>query len=182
MREDTHSRLSELGSRVPANCRMMMEIVRDEDFKEVERRRYAVPKYGLMGPGWPLVSYRPLEANRREQFVKWTMTPAFDALSPAVAGIIECATSDKRMFPFRVDTSIGSKSWTWPEGPMSEQKLASYEGFEELFNRGAHMPLMIYIGNSYDTRQTKDAVARRAENAARRGWDKDRIAAQKAGN
>ena len=31
-------------------------------------------------------------------------------------------------------------------------------------------------------RRTKDAVARRAENAARRGWDKDRIAAQKAGN
>ena len=28
----------------------------------------------------------------------------------------------------------------------------------------------------------KDAVARMAENAARRGWDKDRIAAQKAGN
>ena len=145
---------------LPANCSMMMEILRDEDGKEVERRRYAVPKYGIMGQGLSLWSYaRHLEDNRREQFVKWTMTPAFDALSPEVAGIIECATAGKRMFPYGVDTSIGSKSWTWPEGPISKQKLASYKGFEENFRYGAHMPLMIHIGNSYDT-----------------------IAAQKAGN
>ena len=81
---------------------------------------------GVLGQGFPLASYRPVEANRRAQFVKWTMTPAFDALSPAVAGIIECTKSDKAMFPFEVDTSIGSETWTWPEGPVSKQKLASY--------------------------------------------------------
>ena len=111
---------------LPANCSMVMEILRDEDGKEIEKRQYAVPKLGFLGQGYPLTSYRPLETKRREQFVKWTMTPAFDALSPAVAGIIECTKSDKAMFPFEVDTSIGSETWTWPEGPVSKQKLASY--------------------------------------------------------
>ena len=141
-------------------------------------------KLELMGQGYGLTNYRPLEPKRREQFVKWTMTPAFDALSPAVAGIIECTKSDKAMFPFKVDTSIGSESWTWPEGPVSKQKLASYERFDpdkELFKRGAHMPLMIYIGSSKDTRRTPKALAKRAENAARRGWTYDRIQKHKAG-
>ena len=169
---------------LPANCSMVMEILRDADGKEIEQRQYAVPKLEIMGQGYALTSYRPLETKRREQFVKWTMTPAFDALSPAVAGIIECTKSDKAMFPYKADTTIGSESWTWPEGPMSKQKLASYERFDpdkELFKRGAHMPLMIYIGSSKDTRRTPKSLAKRAENAARRGWTYDRIQKHKAG-
>ena len=44
------------------------------------------------------------------------------------------------------------------------------------------MPLMIYSGKSNETRRTKEALARRAANAARRGWTFDRIQAQKAGD
>ena len=44
------------------------------------------------------------------------------------------------------------------------------------------MPLMIYIGSSKDTRRTPKSLAKRAENAARRGWTYDRIQKYKAGN
>ena len=126
-----------------------------------------------------------MEPKRREQFVEWTLTPAFDALSPAVAGIIRSTKDDKAMFPFKVDTSIGSTSWSWPEGPLSKQKLASYELFDpdrELFKRGAHMPLMIYMGGSNEARRSKDALKRRAANAARRGWTWDKRQSTKVGD
>ena len=82
---------------LPENCSMVMETVRDNEGKEIEKRPYAVPEFEV-GQGYPLVSYRPLAATRREQFVRWTFTPAFDAHSPAVAGIIRSATVDKAMF------------------------------------------------------------------------------------
>ena len=130
-----------------------------------------------MGQGYALTTYRPTEHKRREQFVQWTMTPAFDADSPAVAEIIECARSDKAMFPFKADVSIGSASWAWPEGLVSKQKLPVYEKFDpsrQLFSRGAHMPLMIFVGASKETRRSKEALARRAANANRRGWTWER--------
>ena len=69
---------------------------------------------------------------------------------------------------------------------MFKQKLASYERFDprkEFFKRGApHMPLMIYIGSSKDTRRTPKALAKRAAHTARRGWTYDRIQNSKAGN
>ena len=158
---------------LPEKCSMVMEILRDDEGKEIERRQYGVPKMGVLGQGFPLASYRPLEPKRKEQFVNWTFTHAFDALSPAVAGIIQCTKDDKAMFPFDVDNSIGSASWSWPEAPISKQKLASYDLFDphrQFFQRGAHMPLMVYIGGSSESRRSKDARARRCANADKRGW------------
>ena len=158
---------------LPKNCSMVMEILRDNEGKEIERRPYGVPRMGVLGQGFPLASYRPLEPKRREKIVQWTFTHAFDALSPAVAGIIQCTRDDKDMFPSTVDNSIGSESWSWPEGPISKQKLASYDLFDphrQFFQRGAHMPLMVYMGSSSESRRSKGARARRSANADRRGW------------
>ena len=155
----------------------------DSDGTEIARRPYGVPRMGVLGQGFPLVSYRPLEPKRREQFVQWTFTHAFDALSPAVAGIIQCTRDDKDMFPFKVDNSMGSASWSWPEGPISKQKLASYDLFDphrQFFQRGAHMPLMVYMGGSSESRRSKVALAKRAANAARRGWTWERRQSTKA--
>ena len=161
---------------------MVMETVRDDEGKEIEKRPYGVPRMGVVGQGYPLASYRPVEPRRREQFLEWTFTPVFDALSPAVAGIIERAGVDKAMFPFGVDSSIGSSSWSWPEGPISQQKLASYDLFDpyrQFFQGGAHMPLMVYMGGSNESRRSKSALTRRAANAARRGWTWERRQATK---
>ena len=158
--------------KLPSNCSMVMEIVRDNEGKEIEQRQYVVPRLGFLGQGLPLTSYRPVIPARREKFVAWTYTLVFDAVSPAVAEIIR-STNDKAIFPFKVDTSMGSESWSWPEGPTSKQKLASFDHFDpdrEFFKRGAHMPLMIYMGASSDTRRSKEALRRRTANATRRGW------------
>ena len=117
--------------------------------------------------------YLPDNTSRREQFVFWTFTPVFDKDSPAVAGIMQM-TRSKDAFPFGVDTSIGSSSWSWPEDVPSKQKLVSFKKFnpeEELFKRGAHAPLMVFLGAGNEARRSKEALRRRAANADSRGWE-----------
>ena len=75
-------------------CSMVMEIVRDAEGNEIERRRYHIPQFQLLGQGYQLTSYRPQETERREQFVKWTFTPVFEDGSPAMAAIKHSATHD----------------------------------------------------------------------------------------
>jgi len=167
---------------LPENCSMVMEILRDENRKEHERRAYCVPRMVVLGQGFPLASYKPGVRTRREQFVEWTFTHAVKASSPAVADIIKC-TRDKAMFPLTVDTSKGSASWSWPVGPISKQKLVDIDLFDpkrKLFNRGAHMPLMVFIGGPSESRRSKGALAKRAANAARRGWTWERRQSTKA--
>ena len=167
---------------LPDNCSMVMEIVRDAEGNEIERRGYVVPQLSVLGQGYPLTSYRPSVKERRDKFVAWTCTPVFDASD--VREIIEHKeNADKGMFPFSVNTSMGSESWTWPEGPVSKQKLVSFERFDpkkEFFKRGAHMPLMIYIGDSSETRRSKQALKKRAEKADSRGWGWQRRESTKA--
>ena len=116
------------------------------------------------------------------QLVEWTFTPGVDPHSPAVAGPIESTTTDKAMFPAvagagPIDTTQGSKSWDWPAMPQIKQKLVEVRKFDPnavFFRRGAHMPLMIYVGLSSQTRRTPEASTRRAERADARGWGKER--------
>ena len=65
-----------------------------------------------------------------------------------MAGIMEM-TRSKDAFPFGVDTSIGSSSWSWPEDVPSKQKLVSFSQFdleESILHRGGPIPLMILLG------------------------------------
>ena len=160
---------------LPSNCSMVMETLPEADGKPSEKRRYPVPRF-TWGQGFPLGSYKPEHRPRREQFVHWTFAPVFDKDSPAVAGIMEM-TKNRQAFPFGVDTSIGSCSWSWPEDVPSKQKLISFEQFDpekEFFKRGAHAPLMIFVGAGSETRRSKDAQRRRAANADKRGWTWER--------
>jgi len=163
---------------------MVMETLRDEDGKAIEKRQYPVPQFCFLSQGYPLTSYRPKHPSRKEQFVLYTLTPVFDKESPAVAGVMAC-TNNQDLFPFGVDTSTGSSSWSWPTDVPSKQKLASFKEVdpeEVFFKRGAHAPLMIFLGAGNETRRSKAAQHRRAANANRRGWTWERRQSAQIGN
>ena len=159
------------------SCRMVMQTYyREEDHKEA-KRPYPITNIPFMGQGFPLDSYHPRVPSRREQCVKWTFTPVLDESESAVAEVLRCAKDDRAMFPFGIDTSIGTESWKWPFLPVSRQKPADFERFDPqrvFFRRGAHMPLMIFVGGSGDVRRSSEAVARRAAKADARGWNYER--------
>ena len=101
-----------------------------------------------MGQGYQPKSYKPVNAELKKQFARWTFMLVFKKDSPAVAGIMEM-TRSKDAFPFGVDTSIGSSSWSWPEDVLSKQKLVSFKQFdleEKILYRGAPAPLMVFLG------------------------------------
>ena len=80
----------------------------------------------------------------------------------------------KGMFPNHIDTKMGNDSWSWPALPPSRQKLSDINKFDPdlyFFSKGAHMPQLIYVGNS--TRRTAMALAKREEDAQRRRYGKD---------
>jgi hypothetical protein len=157
---------------LPPNCSMVMESVRNVDGKEIEKRRYGVPKIGFLGQGYPLKSYKPDHPPRKEEFVRWTFTPVFAKESPAVAEIKAVARKSD-VFPSGVNTTIGSASWSWPVDMPSKQKLTNFNLFdpsEEFVKRGAHAPVMIFLGGHSETRRTKKAQERRAMKADKRGF------------
>ena len=64
---------------------------------------------------------------------------------------MQACENDKEMFPFGVDTSMGSFSWSLPEDVPCEQKLACV-------NRSLPVclaPLMIFMGAGNDIRGQK---------------------------
>ena len=86
-------------------------------------------------------------------------------------------TTKRDAFPFGVDTSIGSPSWSWPEDVPSKQKLCCNKRFdpqEQFFKRGAHAPLMIFVGAQSEIRRSKPARQRRDAAAKTRGWNWER--------
>ena len=82
------------------------------------------------------------------------------------------------MFPWPVNTAIGSRSWQWPTLPLIKQKPVDVDMFDPkkvLSVGGAHMPLMLFFGMPSDNRRTANAKVRRAQRAAARGWTLERI-------
>lgn len=156
-----------------AGWQLVEQVVKDP--AGVERLRPApLTEFSLVGSGYPLTSYRPTLESRRQQFVAWAFTPAIDKNSPAVAEVIKAAKQDMDMFPVRpLDTTMGQASWSWSQMPAIKQKLVTQAKFDpglNLFRRGAHMPLMIYVGNPASTRRKPEAKMRREERATLRGW------------
>ena len=165
------------GPDLPENCSMVMETLRDEDGRETGKRPYPITEVPFLGQGYKLPSYHPQVPARRDKCVQWTFAPVFDQASPAVAAVLHSAKNEKDMFPFSVDSTTGSASWSWPATPPSKQKPVQFDKFDphrQMFRRGAHMPLMIYVGGHADVRRTGEAVRRRKANADRRGWTYDR--------
>ena len=165
------------GPDLPANCSMVMETLLDQNGRETGKRPYPITNVPFLGQGYPLSSYHPKAAARRDTCVKWTFTPVFDEDSPAVAAVLNSANNERAMFPYRVDSTTGSASWSWSGTPPSKQKPVQFEQFDphtEFFKRGAHMPLMIYVGGPADTRRTAKAQTERNAKADRRGWTWER--------
>ena len=118
-----------------------------------------------------------------EKFLKWTFDLVLDKNSPAVASLKNGMGADKGMFLLPI-WEQGAQSWTWPSMPRSKQKLVELNKFDptqEFSKRGAHMPLMIYIGEKNQTRRSQKAMRARAEAADKRGWNAERRQAFPAG-
>ena len=86
--------------------------------------------------------------------------------------------------------STGEISWDWPQLVIAKQKLVDKSRFdptEHFTAKGAHMPLMVFIGAKGKTRRTPMARKERSAKASARNWDEERrqqfketLAAQKA--
>ena len=156
--------------KLPTTCSMVMEKLRDPKGKAIGKRKYLAPNVYSRCHGIPLTSYHPREPQRRERFVLNTFTPVFDEDSPAVAEMKACAIN-KELFPFGVDTSTGSFSWSLPEDVPSKQKLADAREFDpdgQLLNQGIHAPLMIFMGAGIKRKPEKKERKGKADN---RGWE-----------
>ena len=84
--------------------------MRDQIGIIIDRHPYAVRHVGVLGQGYPLASYRPLNAMYIDQFIQLTFTPACERDSPAVAEVINLARTQRTAFPFSVDSNIGLES------------------------------------------------------------------------
>ena len=157
----------------PDHCSMMMKTLPDSEGKGKQTQEpYSLPKFDKIGQGFPLTSYLPKVDEQKEAFLKWTFTVALSPLSSVVTDNVKLARDNRRWFPFPLDTTIGKESWNWPALPPFRQKLVSTELFdpqERFFHRGAHMPLMGFIGSSGDNRRTPEAQRRRTFKATLRG-------------
>ena len=72
-----------------------------------------------------------------------------------------------------VDFTTGESTWDWSPMPICKQKLVRSELFDpykEFSKKGAHMPLMVFIGDKGKTRRDPKSRARRNANADSRGW------------
>ena len=108
--------------------------------------------------------------------MRWTFTcPGHE--KSAVAEQKEATKKAPHMYPAaNFDRAEDSRSWATM--PISKQKLVMPEmfGVEHFFHRGAHMPLMVFIGDKNRTRRSKEAFTNRNHDATRRQWDAKRRA------
>ena len=165
---------------LPASWKLLEQVVTNEDGVE-EQRPVPVTEFNLIGSGYHLTCYRPTYDPRRRKCVVWSCSPAIDRNSSAVAEVIRAAQNDRDMFPTpqgdnNVDTTIGEASFSWSQMPLTSQKLVSTKKFDPtltFFRRGAHMPLMLFVGDSTSTRRTPQSRRRREQKAEQRGWGRE---------
>ena len=112
--------------------------------------------------------------GKQPEFIQWT----FDCNDSAVEEQRQAMDAENRigMYP-EAQFEAGANSWEWAEMPTCSQKMTLSEEFDPqnvYFKKGAHMPLWFFIGVKGQTRRSQ-------EEAAARGWDRDRIEAMKRG-
>ena len=170
--------------RTPNNS-MVMEVIRDEHGKEINRKPYERHEYLILKrdqvQGYPLSSYLP-KNDAKEQHVRWT----FDCVQDDQSAVAEqwAATERKPCWYPEANWDFAAESWGWPEMAPCSQKLVDYKKFDPdktYFARGAHMPLMVFIGDKSKTRRTREARASRTVKQGNRGFPRERIEAMKRG-
>ena len=138
--------------------------------------------FNIQAQGFPLKSYLP-KNNTKEELIRWTFdcVERYNQDYSAVAEQKAAMKKAANMYP-AADFDFGAASWNWPDMAICSQQLIRYTLFDPkygYFARGAHMPLMVFIGEKGKTRRSGGGRARRSEKAAARGWPRSRIEAAK---
>ena len=121
-----------------------------------------------------------LRNDRQEEFVRWS----FDCVADEDSAVAEQKAATKKrpdLYP-EEHYDFGAATWDLTPMPACGQKLIQgciFDPETTYFKKGAHMPLMIFLGEKSKTRRTRAARSRRKVNAALRGWTKVRIEASK---
>ena len=129
------------------------------------------------GAGFTIESYQPKNADRRKQFIEWTLDPVIGLESLSMQGPLLSGRNDRAAFPFAPRSGKGMPTLNWAMLPPCQQKCCEMEKFdpdEELWDAGAHFPTMIFVGYRNQSRRSSSAVKRRQEKADKRGWTADR--------
>ena len=153
--------------------RNLEKIILDPHGKEIGREPFPICEFAGMGQGYVIDTYHPKVPARRQKLIELAFRPMLDLTQSAVAEFREGVVKDKAMFPFPIKQDVGLRCWEWPQMPCSRQKLVDVSMFDPslaLFQGGAHMPIMIFLGDSKETRRTPQARQRRAARADERGW------------
>ena len=161
---------------LPHECRLMEKVEKDDKGREIARFPIERPTHSQRGQGYHLASYHPKVPARKTKFVLNTFTPVFDQGSSAVVEMTGLA-QNKEYFSGRIDTSVGSFSWSLPQDKPSKQKFVKFEQFdpdERMFQSGAHVPLMIFVGANSDGRRKPESQTLRNKEAGARRWDHQR--------
>ena len=70
-----------------------------------------------------------------------------------------------------IDPSIGDDTWYWPRYPMCKCKpmlIFTFEGGQQVFNTGSHIPLIVFIGDAKDSARGDQSWADRQGKAKNR--------------
>ena len=159
-----------------ADNSMVMEVLRDESGKELSKKRFDIETIAEKGQGYDLSSYMPKGETLKAKFVDMT----FEVVVPSdtqQSAVVEVRDEMKKIAKQTnlpcVDFTTGESTWDWSPMPICRQKLVRSELFDpykEFSKKGAHMPLMVFIGDRGKTRRDPKSVARRNANADNRGW------------
>jgi hypothetical protein len=116
--------------------------------------------------------------------MRWTFDYVADqGEESAVAEQKAAMKKATQMYP-AADFEFGASSWGWPQMPICSQQLVRQDKFDPeqaCFPRGAHMPLMVFIGEKGRTRRSAEGRGRRTEKQEAMGWPRARIEALKRG-
>ena len=156
---------------VPKSWRNVMHVLKDEKGRDIGEEEIEISTFNREGAGFPLKSYRPCD-HRIETLVKCSMEPACHKDSPAMAGIIARSDTDKSLFPHKIRHDIGDATWDWPPLPPCKQKLVDislFDPYNGYFHAGAHMPLMMFMGKSHDSRRTPEKSKERYQKGVDKG-------------
>ena len=157
--------------------RKVTQKAKDENGVDAEEE-YRLQAWEGLNPtgasGYPLKSYRPLDKDRPgliRRMVSWTFTSGCDYALPAMAEARKAGQEDRQMFYEPVLANTGEDSWSWKQLPPCRQKLVDPDKFDPkrlYFRKGAHEPLLVFLGAHSDVRRSKAAAQKRHEKAERR--------------
>ena len=163
-----------------------MEVIKDIDGQEVSRTAFEAHEYMIhvhqRVQGYSLSNYMP-KNEARASIVRW----AFDCVEDQHSAVAEqkaATEKDTRKHYPQANFAFAANSWNWPALPICSQKLVKQDMFDPddtYFARGAHMPLMVFIGSKGQIRRKPESRAKRTAKQGLRGITPEYIAAHKRG-